>query len=222
MSTLNSCDMNIGEQRTIGILFDMIWLRNVYGLCMNVMSHQQESEIGLLLDMNSLCLYWCDVMCDGIVLLLWMLFVERSSTRIKAPPGGQSSIFFGDCAPEVHNTSRSHSRPTSSSDFYGDDNNSNYTPQQTSNRRPHQQRRGKTLHKWGVILVDRMLFCHREWYLWNRPAFCFSRAIIEACDWVTSATQANFRCLQQQQVSLQYFFYSSSVTSYITISWNAY
>lgn len=71
--------------------------------------------------------------------------IERSSTRIKAPPGGQSSIFFGDCAPEVHNTSRSHSRPTYSSDFYGDDNNSNYTPQQTSNRRPHQQRRGNDI-----------------------------------------------------------------------------
>ena len=67
---------------------------------------------------------------------------ERSSTRVKAPPGGKSSIFFGEYEAETQNSSRNNkytAKATSSNDFYGDanNNNNNSTSQETSNRRPH-------------------------------------------------------------------------------------
>lgn len=51
--------------------------------------------------------------------MLLLYNVGRASTRVQAPPGGQSSITFGGGVPDAPPTSRSNARPTSSADFYG-------------------------------------------------------------------------------------------------------
>mmetsp|Transcript_5200 Transcript_5200/g.8558 ORF Transcript_5200/g.8558 Transcript_5200/m.8558 type:complete len:312 (-) Transcript_5200:300-1235(-) len=62
---------------------------------------------------------------------------DRSNGRIRAPPGGQSSIFFGEYEPDVPvHKSRGHSA-TNSSNIFGNDDGA--SQQQISNRRPSHQ-----------------------------------------------------------------------------------